>query len=99
MKLSTSSVLKNVAIVAMLAVVFSNPAFAVVAANIKTMATDISTMLSGISIIVITVAFIFVGYQLAFGGKRFNDVMPIVIGAIIVGSAAQLAAMFAAPAA
>ncbi len=53
----------------------------------------ISGVLSTVSIVVVTIAFVFVGYQVAFGGKHFRDVMPVVIGAMIIGAASQLASM------
>jgi type IV secretion system protein VirB2 len=59
------------------------------------MITDIDNILKTLSIIIVTIAFVFAGYQIAFGGKRFADVMPVVVGAIIIGAAAQLAALAA----
>lgn len=64
-------------------------------AHIKGVIDGLDSFLSGLSIVVVTVAFVFVGYQVAFGGKHFRDVMPVVIGAIIIGAAAQLAAAIA----
>ena len=47
-----------------------------------------------ISIAIGTIAFIFAGYQIAFNHKRIIDVAPILIGAIVIGAAAQLASWF-----
>jgi type IV secretion system protein VirB2 len=63
------------------------------AAAAESMLGAILTWVKSISVGIVTIAFIFAGYQIAFGGKRFNDVLPIVIGAIIIGAAAQLAGM------
>lgn len=54
----------------------------------------VKKILGPISILVVTIAFIFAGYQIAFNHKRIADVAPVLIGAIIIGAAAQLAKMF-----
>jgi type IV secretion system protein VirB2 len=59
----------------------------------KDMVDAILTWVKTLSLAIVTIAFIFAGYQIAFGGKRFNDVMPVVIGAIIIGAAGQLAGL------
>ena len=63
--------------------------------NIKSTIESIRDMVKGLSVVIVTIAFLFAGYQIAFGGKHFRDVMPIVIGAIIIGAAAQLATSLA----
>ncbi len=99
MKLSSSNIFKNSVIFVALASVFSNAAFAQAGGTgfgkITDMANQISTLLSTLSIVIMTIAFCFVGYQMAFANKRFADVMPVVIGAVIVGGALQLATLFA----
>jgi type IV secretion system protein VirB2 len=57
----------------------------------KGIADAILGWITPMSVAIVTIAFIFAGYQIAFGGKRFNDVMPVVIGAIIIGAAGQFA--------
>jgi type IV secretion system protein VirB2 len=99
MKLLSSNGFKNAATIFMLAILFSDTVFAQATptgfGNITTMANNISELLKTLSIVVITIAFCFVGYQVAFANKRFADVMPVVVGAIIVGGALQLATLFA----
>jgi type IV secretion system protein VirB2 len=100
MKLLSSNSFKNAATIFMLAILFSDTVFAQAATtgsfgNIEVMASKISDLLKTLSIVVITIAFCFVGYQVAFANKRFADVMPVVVGAIIVGGALQLATLFA----
>ena len=56
--------------------------------------SGVKKILGPISILVVTIAFIFAGYQIAFNHKRIADVAPVLIGAIIIGAAAQLAKMF-----
>jgi type IV secretion system protein VirB2 len=45
------------------------------------------------SIAVVTIAIIFAGYQIAFANKRISDVAPILVGGVLIGAAAQIAAM------
>ena len=59
----------------------------------KSFFTGISGMLKTISVIVITVAIIFAGYQIAFAHKRISDVAPILLGSLLIGAAATIAAM------
>lgn len=54
---------------------------------------DISGILKTVSVVVITIAIIFSGYQIAFAHKRISDVAPILIGALLIGGASQIAAM------
>ncbi|MDL9998468.1 TrbC/VirB2 family protein [Variovorax sp. J22P240] len=55
---------------------------------------SILSILNAASIVVVTIAVIFSGYQIAFAHKRISDVAPIMIGAILIGAASQIAKMF-----
>jgi len=55
---------------------------------------SILSLLNAASIVVVTIAVIFSGYQIAFAHKRISDVAPIMIGAILIGAASQIAKMF-----
>jgi type IV secretion system protein VirB2 len=61
-----------------------------------TFASNINKILNAISIIVVTIAVVFSGYQIAFAHKRIGDVAPVLIGAILIGAAGQIAKMFLA---
>lgn len=61
-----------------------------------TFASNINKILNAISIIVVTIAVVFAGYQIAFAHKRISDVAPVLIGAILIGAAGQIAKMFLA---
>jgi type IV secretion system protein VirB2 len=54
---------------------------------------NIKSILDAVSVVVVTIALIFAGYQIAFAHKRIIDVAPILIGAMLIGAAAQIAAM------
>lgn len=57
-------------------------------------ASNIQMILNALSIVVVTIAVIFSGYQIAFAHKRISDVAPVMIGAILIGAAGQIAKMF-----
>lgn len=62
-------------------------------------ASNIQKILNALSIVVVTIAVIFSGYQIAFAHKRIGDVAPVMIGAILIGAAGQIANMFLKPSA
>lgn len=53
--------------------------------------SNITGLLNIASIAVVTIGIIFAGYQIAFAHKRISDVAPILIGALLIGAAGQLA--------
>jgi type IV secretion system protein VirB2 len=57
-------------------------------------ASSINKILNAVSIIVVTIAIVFSGYQIAFAHKRIGDVAPVLIGAVLIGAAGQIAKMF-----
>ena len=59
-----------------------------------TFANNINLILNAVSIVVVTIAVIFSGYQIAFAHKRIGDVSPVLIGAVLIGAAGQIAKMF-----
>lgn len=59
-------------------------------------ASNINKILNAVSIIVVTIAVVFSGYQIAFAHKRIGDIAPVLIGAILIGAAGQIAKMFLA---
>jgi len=62
--------------------------------TVNTFAKNVKGLLNGISIVVVTIAVIFSGYQIAFAHKRMGDVAPVLIGAVLIGAASQIANMF-----
>lgn len=57
-------------------------------------ANNVNMVLNAISIVVVTIAVVFSGYQIAFAHKRIGDVAPVMIGAVLIGAAGQIAKMF-----
>lgn len=54
---------------------------------------SVETVLNAVSVVVVTIGIIFAGYQIAFAHKRFSDVAPVLIGALMIGAASQIATM------
>lgn len=84
---------------ALLAFVLPGTAFASgdeTATTVCGFASSINNVLNAVSIVVVTIAVIFSGYQIAFAHKRISDVSPVLIGAILIGAAGQIAKMFLA---
>lgn len=61
--------------------------------NLCDLFKSIETILNVVSVTVVTIAIIFSGYQIAFAHKRFADVAPVLIGALLIGAASQIATM------
>jgi type IV secretion system protein VirB2 len=56
--------------------------------------TNVSGILNAVSIVVVTIAIIFTGYKIAFAHARIGEVAPVLIGAILIGAASQIANIF-----
>lgn len=67
--------------------------FATTGTTLTKFFTNIVGLLKLASIAVVTIAIIFAGYQIAFANKRISDVAPILVGGLLIGAAAQIAAM------
>ncbi|BEK14839.1 TrbC/VirB2 family protein [Campylobacter lari] len=71
-----------------------NLAFAVGGIDkVNTLAQDIESALFGVSIIAITIAFGIAGYRMAILKQQWTEVLPVVIGGVVIGSASSLAAL------
>lgn len=46
--------------------------------------------LRGLSLVSVTIAVLWVGYKVLFGGSTLRECAPIIIGAIIIASAAEI---------
>jgi type IV secretion system protein VirB2 len=68
----------------------TTPAFAVFKKAQKLM-EKVETGLRGLSLVTVTIAVLWVGYKLLFGGNTIRECTPIIIGTIVIASAAELA--------
>lgn len=53
--------------------------------------SNIQSILQVATVAVVTIAVIMAGYQIAFAHKRVADVAPILVGALVIGAAGQIA--------
>lgn len=81
----------NILIMAYVALI-THPAYAEFQ-KAKTMLTKVEQGLRGLSLVTITLATLWVGYKVLFGGSTIQECAPIIIGAIIIASAAEIAKM------
>ena len=73
--------------------VTATPAFADGFSNANTLLESINSGLRSISIVTVTIAGLWVGYKVLFGGSTIKECAPIIIGAIVLASAAEIANM------
>jgi len=59
--------------------------------TVKSTLESIQTALTAISLITVTLAILYVGYKVLFGGQSFKELSPVIIGAIVIASAAEIA--------
>lgn len=59
----------------------------------QTLLTHVEQGLRGLSLVTVTLATLWVGYKVLFGGSTIQECAPIIIGAIIIASAAEIAKM------
>jgi type IV secretion system protein VirB2 len=69
----------------------SAPAHAQIAAA-TTVMTNIQTVLTGLAVVMFTIAIMWVGYKMIFQHAKWSEVSNIMIGGILVGGAAAIAA-------
>lgn len=74
-------------------VVTSSPAFADGFSKANQLLQNIDSGLRGISIVTVTIAALWVGYKVLFGGSTIKECSPVIIGAIVIASAAEIANM------
>lgn len=59
----------------------------------KTMMEKVQSGLSMLALCTVGVAVIFVGYKIIFGGCTIREMMPVIIGAGVIGSFAEIASL------
>jgi type IV secretion system protein VirB2 len=71
----------------------SAPVFADGFSKAETLLEKISSGLSGLAVVTITIAVIWVGYKVLWDGKSLHDCKGIIIGGILIASAAEIGSM------
>jgi len=69
----------------------ASPAFAQLAV-VNTVMTNVSTVLTGVAVTCFTIAIMWAGFKMAFQHAKWSEISNIVIGGILVGGAAAIAA-------
>lgn len=69
----------------------ASPAFAQIA-KVNTVMTNVQTLLVGVAVTMFTIALMWAGFKMAFQHAKWSEISNIVIGGILVGGAAGIAA-------
>lgn len=69
----------------------ASPAFAQIS-KVNTVMTNVQTVLTGVAVTAFTIALMWAGFKMAFQHAKWSEISNIVIGGIIVGGAAGIAA-------
>ncbi len=87
--------LSMLALLALAAMVAVEPALAQVGAGglqkVNQFMNNVLSILRGVSITVVTIAIMWAGKKMLFDKSRFQDVIPIIGGGLLIGGAAELA--------
>lgn len=73
--------------------VASVPAMADGFTKARTLLDKVSTGLLALSLVTVTIAVLWVGYKVLFAGNTLRECAPIIVGAIIIASASEVARM------
>lgn len=71
----------------------ATPAFADGFSKAETLLESVESGLSGLALITVTLATLWVGYKVLFGGSTIRECSPVIIGAIVIASASEVASM------
>ena len=83
---------ENILFMLCTAFLMAEPAFAAGGTSgISSFLNTIATVLTSVGVITITIAIMWAGYKIAFGGATFREMGPVLIGGALVGSAAWIA--------
>ena len=61
-------------------------------AQVTTVMTNVQTVLTGVAVTMFTISIIWAGFKMAFQHAKWSEISNIVIGGILVGGAAAIAA-------
>ncbi|HGX0062094.1 TPA: TrbC/VirB2 family protein [Escherichia coli] len=84
---------KNKVVMAVAGATVASPAFADGFLKAETLLEKVKTGLGGLSLVTVTIACLWVGYKILFGGSTLRECAPIIIGAVVIASAAEVASM------
>jgi type IV secretion system protein VirB2/type IV secretion system protein PtlA len=59
--------------------------------TVNTFMSNVLNILRGIQVVTVTIAIIYIAYQIIFKAAGIRDCFPILIGALLIGGASELA--------
>ena len=63
---------------------------AAVSTRVTNVLTDFQGIIYGVGALILSAAFMYVGYGMAFGGKKWSDVANVAYGAVIAGAGVMI---------
>jgi type IV secretion system protein VirB2 len=63
-------------------------------AQLNTVSSTLNTVLGALralSIVTVTLAVLYVGYKVLFGGQTFRELTPVIIGALVIAGSSEIA--------
>lgn len=88
-----SSALSRPAVALVASAALSRPAFADGFQKASGLLEKVEAGLSGLALVTVTLATLWVGYKVLFGGSTIKECSPVIIGAIVIASASEVASM------
>lgn len=73
----------------------ATPAFADGFSKAESLLETVESGLAGLALVTVTLATLWVGYKVLFGGSTIRECAPIIIGAIVIASASEIGSMLA----
>lgn len=61
--------------------------------KVNTLMEKVISVLHGAAILTATAAFMWVGYKYLFGGATLRELGPVIVGAVLIAAAAEIAAL------
>lgn len=59
----------------------------------KNLLENVEGALTALSVVTVTIAILWVGYKVLFGGQTLKECAPIIIGAILIAGASEIAGL------
>jgi len=90
-----SSTAQRLFVILFIGLLAASPAFAATGgiSSVNSILQWVATTLTSVAVLVITIAIIWCGYKFAFAHARVMELVPVFVGAILIGGASEIASM------